>query len=260
MTQPHAVMLMVEDKRLTIVTETTARALGATVVAPLSEEASAAAQVRSPRVIVATDDIWLCGHLAAGWNVAARIVRDPQGAPTIAELRVLPRETQRTSDLRGVYWSADVLGHRAVLRSPPLTTRMLRNLTLSPFWNRFNEAQPLFAGLPPMPESEPVKWLREMAPGKQGDALKPPPRGRPRRISERDHAHVAQKYSALLKKRVRNPVEVLAAAEGWSVSTARARVYMARQQGFLNRAPMKGRAGGELTEKSRTLLRKNRRR
>lgn len=67
-------------------------------------------------------------------------------------------------------------------------------------------------------------------------------------------ASVAADYVAALRKNSRNPVAALASMRGVSPATVRNLVHEARRRGLLTPS-LAGRAGGELTEKAKALLR-----
>jgi hypothetical protein len=92
----------------------------------------------------------------------------------------------------------------------------------------------------------------------EGLGFSEPPRerrpGRPRTTTDQDLAELAELYVRALDGGSTNPIRDVARWEFASQSRTRDRIHEARRRGILTRPPVKGRPGGELTEKAQQLL------
>jgi hypothetical protein len=195
-------------------------------------------------------EAWVEESLPGGWIAAFRILPDPDGSPTVAELRVFPDHPRRSAGR----WAPELPMVDTSKHVPRrgLTSRQLRDIKVPGavlFTQRLMK--------------EFMKGWGELGADAASELFEPyqltdeqPKRGRPP-LSDLELARAARIYERALKSR--KPIDRVREELSVSEDTARKRVGMARKRGLLTEAPS-GRPGGRLTPKAKELLRREKRR
>ncbi len=196
------------------------------------------------RTVHVEPEAWVEEPLPGGWIAAFRILPDPDGSPTVAELRVFPDHARRSAGR----WAPEhpMVNAREHVPRGGLTSRLLREIKVPGavlFTQRLmDEYAKGWAAL----GADAVSELFEP----HGLTDEGPKRGRPP-LSDLELARAARIYERAVKDG--QPIDRVREELGVSEDTARKRVGMARKRGLLTEAPP-GRPGGRLTPKAKALL------
>lgn len=191
--------------------------------------------------------VWVEAPIGEAWTAAYRIVVQ-RGVPVVGELRIFPHD-----DYPGRHpgeWRARFL--QASTEAPPggLTARLLRQVRVGEHMKVMGQILEKFAG-----ELKPL-----------GLTMPPPRRApRPMKIRERSHgrddlyARLAEAYVAAFNAGSRTPAADV--ARRWKLgpdgaAKVRNLLFKARRRGMLSDGPGGSKAGGELTDKARAILRR----
>lgn len=195
-------------------------------------------------VFVTEGELWLYVELRKGWTACYRI-QAVNGRPMAAELRVLPTPVNVTKEgqpsghheppgdgLTAGLLKDEVLLGRHVYELLPAALRSSSTGWSGPLLERF------FGSLGFGPDFKPER-------GRRG------PKGEP----DEYYARLAAAYVKTCKKGSPSPVANMAKARGVSAATLRQALLRARKRGLLTRQTA-GKAGGELTPRAKSLLKK----
>ncbi len=189
------------------------------------------------------NEAWFYVELRGGWTAVYRLIpRD--GRPIVAELRVLPNEVHTTANgepFGGHEIPGDGLT-AAVLKDEVVMGRHIYELL--PAWLRKNRHSHFFTRFHALLASLGFDFEKKPRRGRRG------PKGWP----DEDYAQLADDYVRACKSGSRSPVADMAKARGMKDTALRAAVSRARKRGLLTRQTG-GRAGGQLTQRAKALLR-----
>ena len=194
-------------------------------------------------LVVISRDVWFEVSLLGGWKVAYRLIAQ-DGQVVVAEVRLFPHEDGTNQEVPGV-WSGELLGSRAKVPFGGITSRLLRDIKMG----EHRKSVPVV-----------LKKLRRWAPVsvERSRLARAEPRrqGRPP-IDEVRLAKIAKRYVEALQAGSERPIVDTADAVGLTSSGTRDLMYKARRRGILT-PTIRGRSGGQLTEKGRRLAKRNR--
>jgi hypothetical protein len=203
-------------------------------------------------------ETWVEVPVADDWIVAYRLV--PQrGVPTIAELRVFPRQP-RSADSPGG-WDGEWRNFDVAVPRGGVTARLLRRVKVGDHLRFGNEALAWF-----QKEARRAPYgigvafgvdVFDQPKGRREAKAKHHAGGRPKH-PDAFYAEVAERYASVFREGQRKPVEATAAAMKQPVPNVRSMIHEARERGLLTRVSQ-GKAGGALTPLARKLLRDLRR-
>jgi hypothetical protein len=211
-------------------------------------------------------DLWVEEEIGDGWTAAFRVF-EQAGRLVVGELRVFPTEPDEGNPQASAYpdtgvrpaghWSADQLGDRsATVPDGGLTARKLRDVRLEAV--RVNARELLARAR--LEEGAPVDEL--FAPGgllaeRRIDSATFDRSARGRRAAHDDAflANVAAVYVALVRSGSKRPTPETAYEIRYSITQTKRFIAQARERGLLTET-VKRRAGGELTDKAREILRR----
>jgi hypothetical protein len=193
------------------------------------------------RVIV--DEVWVESPLGEEWVAAFRLF-EQEGNLAIGELRIFPA-TDEKDRLPG-RWPAEIEGLAATRVVPRggLTARLVRTA-------RFDDVNTFIRSA--LDELRRRGFALEPWKGVVAAAPPAPKRAGRRGLPDVEYAKVAAAYVARIGQR--NPVEEVAREMHYSHQRIREMLRTARRRGLLTDPPRRGRAGGDLTDRARRLLR-----
>lgn len=226
---------------------------------PLSD-AQAAAMNLPPGAEVEVVHIWFIVVLKGGWRVAYRLF-PREGRPVVAEMRIYPYEGD-LPDLEAAEWAVKLRGFDAEVPGNGITSSLLYEQVaigrhvFDDFPASLRNFRDGGLGKTQVKVGGRITTLYDALLGGLGfdPEVKPRLRG-PSGWSDAEYVRLAQQYLERCKAGSRSPVKDLAKAHGMTEVAARAALHRARQRGLLSRQKQ-GKAGGELTPRAKTLLRK----
>lgn len=187
--------------------------------------------------------LWFCVRLRGGWTACYRLMPS-DGRPTVAELRVLPTPPGEVVHVDG----DNVVGHHETPEGG-LTAGLLKDEVVV--------GRHVYERLPnELRRAKAHEDLYEVFFGSLAfDPESKPPRARrgPKADPPEDYARWAATYVKFCEAGERAPVVATAEAHNTEPETMRSRLERARRRGLLTRQTA-GRAGGELTDRARELL------
>ncbi len=198
---------------------------------------------------------------------AYRLVPSRHGEPVIAELRIFPLEAARGRPAGR--WSAEVLGIEAkVPDERGISADLVRKISVGEhrqvgleFWRWLRQ---LSAAAQTVSERRtiPLKLTRSLQALKGVPSLKVympapapkhPKRGRPPLRSDAFYARIALDYTERVAQGSPRPTAAISQARNLPQSKVRDMVHQARRRGLLSEG-IRGRLGGQLTERGRKIL------
>ncbi len=206
---------------------------------------------RNPLPEAAPFDVWVERELPGPWRAAFRIFLQ-EGRAVVGEVRVIPRESRARPGQWSPEWSAWEHSLRARVPSGGLTTSTLRH-ALVPEAVQVVTAQlrsPAFLRKLRDFFGDDVLHALGLLDVREARAHRG---GRPPDFSDQESAQWADRYVRLVEAGERHPIAALATME-LPATRVREIIRGLRDRGFLT-AGTRGRAGGQLTAKSRALLR-----
>ena len=223
--------------------------------------------------LVRSKNIWTTSQLDENWLAAYRLVKDPSGRPVIGEVRVFPTEPWTLDDLNEGRvkpqefkpaflqgeWLAAFLGYRAPAPRGGLGASVLRKITTREILRSLEETIRSSAEAPAPSGGFASEWLKEKwstSSPRRPVRTKGTRPGRPG-YPDLQYAKLADLYVALLRSGNRKPVLTIARRLRLRPTTVRSRLHEARQRGFLTSAGKQGVTLGDLTDRARQLLGKD---